>query len=890
MSPAETSTVTLRHVIAFVRLFLDPPDRTTLQHLGGPWRHWELFSDVPLVAPRPPMRRRLVGFGKLNQNLTIRHSTPSPYFILHKAWDFMTPPDRFRVAAAAPGMKAYAKLRRSAASVSITCLRDPRPPPETFTGLQRDRAWRVAVALIRFDMNFGDLVRWLEGEYTNAHRDWTKVSDALTAVRDIDPPPGYPRVDSDRAYRACTEGVPLAGDYECSFESVRDRNLYDNHPGLESVYEEVRTRFAKEEAQCFHLALPRFLWRFLCGIHLAALVWAIRKGRGRLCVDPSTKLSDTDDGYANRNIPDPGTPGREDECPAIYYSSALHRHLTHIWNLRISYPRSDLLQYVDDLHAAFHRLLYHPDGMLIFAAVFMEFLILPVGTIFGARNSPSFFCLLSESRAHLASNRRYRPNDDPEHLTPLANRVRLVPDLTDKERTNLVPARADKKHQGVTPELALRYHNSTFVDDNGLAELREKVLGAIDNSIRAAYDIFGHPDDDRRAPCLSEEKWQELCSFAMAYLGFSICTRQMVMMWPVEKRQQLATLLDSLLARSPCIVTPKESSSLLGLLRNAAPVAPLGVFLSLRVQYALNDGVARAWEDKSTRPPNWWRRWYRATRLLLQRHTTQDLSLLRSTLDDNPYHPVWSRYIGLIVDRSPTHTARSDASYGGLGAWSDDFNFKWRLYRDDLVSAGFAMKLIDNDTQEPIGSQAEQGEHINLLEFVAIIIEFWFIVRRIMMLGPIIGGYIISILADNTSALSWMRYAARSHRPAVRDLSRFLLALTLACPIPFKHSGKHLPGIDNHGADALSRPKDYPTWASATAQQSQLETCQAYRVPFKLLSVIATIISSAKTGEVYEPPTTALLTLELVTLSTGYKGSGSHSSLSRGSHRSRRSR
>jgi len=58
----------------------------------------------------------------------------------------------------------------------------------------------MAVALIHFDFNYGDLIRWLEGEYTNAHRDWSVVSDAMNAVRSIDPPDGYPSIDFDQAF------------------------------------------------------------------------------------------------------------------------------------------------------------------------------------------------------------------------------------------------------------------------------------------------------------------------------------------------------------------------------------------------------------------------------------------------------------------------------------------------------------------------------------------------------------------------------------------------------------------------------------------------------------------------------------------------------------------
>jgi hypothetical protein len=88
----------------------------------------------------------------------------------------------------------------------------------------------------------------------------------------------------------------------------------------------VRAKLAKEEAQSFHITLPQFLWCFLPGIHIAPMValWAWRKGKGRLCVDPSSKISSTDDRAANDSIPSPGLGGREDECPSIYYSTALH--------------------------------------------------------------------------------------------------------------------------------------------------------------------------------------------------------------------------------------------------------------------------------------------------------------------------------------------------------------------------------------------------------------------------------------------------------------------------------------------------------------------------------------------------------------------------------------
>jgi hypothetical protein len=65
-------------------------------------------------------------------------------------------------------------------------------------------------------------------------------------------------------------------------------------------------------------------------------------------------------------------------------------------------------------------------------------------------------------------------------MTPLTQRVHLVPPLMPRESTTLVQAVADSRHQGVQDA---RYHNSTFVDDNGVVNTRDRIQQAIDNRI-----------------------------------------------------------------------------------------------------------------------------------------------------------------------------------------------------------------------------------------------------------------------------------------------------------------------------------------------------------------------------------------------------------------------
>jgi hypothetical protein len=265
----------------------------------------------------------------------------------------------------------------------------------------------------------------------------------------------------------------------------------------------------------------------------------------------------------------------------------------------------------------------------------------------------------------------------------------------------------------------------------------------------------------------------------------------------------------------------------------------------------------------------------------------EDVATIFHSLDDNEDHPVWQSYIGFLVDREPTARIISDAAYEGLGGWSPDVLFKWRLSRNDLVNGGFDMKHLEGEANEP--EIDALGLHINVLEFVAIIINLWLLIVLSRRRPEPIGGNIFAVFADNTSALSWLRYASRSHRPHVRRLARFASALLFASGFQGKVQGRHLSGRLNRGADALSRCQSYPTWASATAQCSLLSSCVTYRIPHELLSLLGLMASNKPTAAASEALMTRLLSLAPSTLRAGLNETAMTTSRSKPSRRSRRS-
>jgi hypothetical protein len=247
-----------------------------------------------------------------------------------RAWEYLLPTDRKHLMTALPVMQPYARLRQFAALNRhhlFLNLRQPRPPPDKITGLCPRRTRDIGAALLSFACDYGDTVRWLGGEYTNRNRDWATTSDLFQALSNVPQRPGYPPLDYKRALQCNTQGVPLHGFFECKLEDQRRRAAYDNHGPVTDAADDVFKKFADEEANSFHLALPRFLTFFIIGIFINPISWVMQKGKGRICIDSSTKLGEDDTGAPNDYIPKAGAPGKENFNPPVF----MDLHFDVIW-------------------------------------------------------------------------------------------------------------------------------------------------------------------------------------------------------------------------------------------------------------------------------------------------------------------------------------------------------------------------------------------------------------------------------------------------------------------------------------------------------------------------------------------------------------------------------
>ena len=847
--------------IVFSKGYLDTSDYEALDQV-----HPDLGSPNSVVLntwinrPWQPNRRRIWGFGRVTSDRSCTHDVVNPISMIHYAWNFLTPQDRRQAMKAIPKWRKYADLRRIACSLSVAPLKQERmleADGSVPVALDPARALMNSCGLLRFDFSHGDFIRFLGGEFTNEHRDFNAEWDVIERnLENADPPSDMPPTKLDMAYRIQTEGVPLRGNFETPSAALPVRNAYDNHPAVHENLDEIEKKFAKEEWRNYHIHYKRFVYDYIPGLVINPIQWAFDKGKGRICIDCSKGPYPS--GSINLYIPKPGE-GHEDECPDVYYQHAFDRFLRHIMRMRITRPDEPIMVHADDIDAAFRRVLYHPDMAIAFAYVYRDYLMVPVGQVFGSRSAPSYYCCLADLRQALAA---CRP-PDPE-LHPLVASCDYYV-RTDASFARIPP---DSHHPALTPAEQERMYNASFVDDNGVVSYLKTMPQALQASVMSAFEVFGDDKKDRRGPCLQQDKWIPLVSETFQFLGFKIDTRSMTVAWPFYKRKALYEELQEILKRKPKYVTPKEMAHIVGVIRSASSIAPWGTFLSFNLQNALNNAARHAFSTGRT----WWTRAW----IYLSKVAIATIHQLLETLLEPEDSILWSRPIALYLERDFSHRIYSDASYGGIGGWSPDFGFLWRLCRDDLVRAGFKMKDLNLRTTEPMAPDAE-GLHINPLEFIGVIVNLWITIKFIRRAGPRAGGYILALLADNTSALSWMSLASRTKDPLLQGLARLASALLVeAAKLLTKVVPKHLAGDLNFVADALSRP---PTAEKPNqnildcviSEWSQLDGCRICLIPFSLLSEIASLISSQSTAVRYDLITINLLNLELDILPIGVR-------------------
>jgi hypothetical protein len=179
------------------------------------------------------------------------------------------------------------------------------------------------------------------------------------------------------------------------------------------------------------------------------------------------------------------------------------------------------------------------------------------------------------------------------------------------------------------------------------------------------------------------------------------------------------------------------------------------------------------------------------------------------------------------------------------------------------------MKPI-NSANEPSDLFNPDGiHHINLLEFVAVTINLFIAIKMLLHLPHPPTGFVLELIADNTSALAWLKFAATTENLSVCALARLTSCLVMhASNHLISLQCSHISGPANVEADCLSRllPTGFvPSWDYVIAQCSRLIPSQVCLLPSKLISSLAELTASPSTAVRFDELAKRLLTLKVDT-------------------------
>ena len=373
----------------------------------------------------------------------------------------------------------------------------------------------------------------------------------------------------DNVEKLLKVGAPHEMHGHSTYDNFRAYKDYGNHKSILLKPEKIKKVMNKENKYCYAMAFPSWIARFIPHMHLTPQGLVVKPGKNdRLIFDASIKLEW--DSYNINMATDNST------APKIYYGDKFRMHLQRIWNLRISFPLSEILLWDDDVSGAFRQGKYNPEVAAAFCFIIFGILWLPCGQTFGGNTSPHCYEPLANAREYLAkhlSNKRYSYLIN-KHWDLIKN-VEFEPEGVRDDIP--VQARKCNINKGVINGSTGEQHNTehnTFVDDNHMADLRGRMHQAMAASIESLYRVFGFPEEHIRRISISLDKYfQAKCSTRKLQLGLVVDSHLMTVELPDGKRDLITEKLSHWHKKRKAF-TVLDAAQLVGQLEHAATVAP----------------------------------------------------------------------------------------------------------------------------------------------------------------------------------------------------------------------------------------------------------------------------------------------------------------------------
>ena len=327
------------------------------------------FGPVP-----PAVKLASKGFGKASRNHSFTSEAAFDHILvmLFKS-DILDDADMSAICESHPLYRHLAVTMRRCRNINFSILRDDDVNYDAQVEVPVKKRMATLSAAIYFNMNIPAVIRYCGGTYTGAFRDVKKIISNLQGI--------VPTRLLQEIKRLYTVGAPRFFSGHSTKENFWMYKRYGNHASITKKPTLIEKALVKEDKHRFALPFPGWLARFIPNLHLTPEGLIVKPGKNdRIIFDASFKIN-----WNSENVNMWSDPKLE---PEIFYGTTFERHLTRIWNLRISYPNRDIFLWDDDIAGAFRLIKYNPEIATAFSANILGTLWIPTGQVFGSNTSP----------------------------------------------------------------------------------------------------------------------------------------------------------------------------------------------------------------------------------------------------------------------------------------------------------------------------------------------------------------------------------------------------------------------------------------------------------------------------------------------------------------------
>ena len=228
----------------------------------------------------------------------------------------------------------------------IYSLFTPNPHYASQTSIPPIRRIQFLFLAIIHKLDLPSVIRSLPGNYNALHRHPRAILDQCSHALSPDV--------THHLRRVLANNNPSEFHGHTSAQQRLYARRYGNHKSISKNLPQTNKTLNKEERNKYIAVFPCWLERFFPHLHLTPQGLVQKEGKkDRLVFDGSFLVNPTSACVNHFASP-------EHEI-TLRYGNALTRHLTRIYNLRISYPNTEILLCDDDASGAFRHVKYHPD-------------------------------------------------------------------------------------------------------------------------------------------------------------------------------------------------------------------------------------------------------------------------------------------------------------------------------------------------------------------------------------------------------------------------------------------------------------------------------------------------------------------------------------------------